>query len=168
MYKGSKYKRFLYGNHKIQSWFHEMRRYIVMFRFHSVIVTVCLFGCLFVVSGCKKQPGGGDAGPLPNNLAVSALQTHIQYIKAVNSGAQKPSVEIAKQYWTDEIKRLKPIRVYRHRSNIVVVQRTSANWEEGLYISIMISSYAPQSGDDGFTFTDIGNSVYDFKRVIGN
>lgn len=139
-----------------------------MFRFHSVVVTVCLFGCLLVVFGCQKKPGSGDANPLPDNLAVAALQTHIRYIKAVNSGAEKPSVEISKQYWTDEIKSLNPIRVYRHRSNIVVVQKASANREEGLYISIMISSYAPRSGYDGFTFTEIGNSVYDFKRAIEN
>ena len=140
----------------------------MMFRFHSVIVTVCLFGCLFVVFGCQKKPGGGNADSLPDNLAVAALETHIRYIKAVNSGEQKPSDEISKQYWSDEIKRLKPIKVYRHRSNIVVVQKASANIQEGKYISIMISSYAPQSGDDGFTFTDIGNSVYDFKRAIEN
>ncbi len=140
----------------------------MMFRFHSVIVTVCLFGCLFVVFGCQKKPGGGNADSFPDNLTVAALETHIRYIKAVNSGEQKPSDEISKQYWSDEIKRLKPIKVYRHRSNIVVVQKASANIQEGKYISIMISSYAPQSGDDGFTFTNIGNSVYDFKRVIGN
>ena len=138
-----------------------MRTYIIMFRFHSVVVLVCLFGCLFVVFGCQKKPGS-------DNLAASALQTHMQYIKAVNSGAQEPSDEIPEQYWSDEIKRLKPIKVYRHRGNIVVVQKASANIQEGKYISIMISSYAPQSGDDGFTFTDIGNSVHDFKRVIGN
>jgi len=168
MYRGSKYKRFLYRNHKIQSWFHEKRRYIIMFRLHSIVGLICLFGCLFVLFGCQKKSGAGDADPLPDNLAVSALQTHIQYIKAVNSGAQEPSDDISKEYWTDEIKRLKPIRVYRHRGNIVVVQRASANREEGKYISIMISSYAPQSGDDGFAFTEIGNSVYDFKRAIEN
>lgn len=139
-----------------------------MFRSHLVVVLVYLFGCLFVVFGCQKKPGGGDAGPFPDNLAEAAHKTYIRYIKAVNSGAEKPSDEISKQYWTDEIKRLKPIRVYRHRSNIVVVQRASANREEGLYISIMISSYAPRSGDDGFTFTEIGNSVYNFKRAIEN
>jgi len=145
-----------------------MKRYIIMFRFHSIVVTVCLFGCLFVVFGCQKKPGGGDADSFPDNLAGAAHETYIRYIKAVNSGAQKPSDEISKQYWTDEIKRLNPIRVYRHRSNIVVVQRASADWEEGLYISIIVSSYAPRSGDDGFTFKEIGDSVYDFKRVIGN
>jgi len=145
-----------------------MRRYTMMFRFRPLIVPVCLFGCLFVVFGCQKKPGGGDADSFPDNLAKAALQTHIQYIKAVNSGAQEPSDEISEQYWSDEIKRLKPIKVYRHRSNIVVVQKASANIQEGKYISIMISSYAPQSGDDGFTFTNIGNGVYDFKRVIEN
>jgi len=139
-----------------------------MFRFHSFVVTVCLFSCLFVILGCQKKPGSGDAGLIPDNLAIAALQTHIRYIKAVNSGAEKPSDEIAKQYWTDEIKRLKPIKVYRHRGNIVVVQRASANRQEGLYICIMTSSYAPQSGVDGFTFTDMGKSVYDFKRTIEN
>ena len=116
-----------------------------MFRFHSLIVPVCLVGCLFVAFGCKKKPGGGDAGIIPDNLATAALQTHIQYIKAVNSDAQEPSDEISEQYWSDEIKRLKPIKVYRHRSNIVVVQKASVNIQEGKYISIMISSYASQT-----------------------
>jgi len=145
-----------------------MRRYIIMFRFHSVVVLVCLFGCLFIVFGCQKKPGSGDAGIIPDNLAVSALQTHIRYIKAVNSGAQEPSDEISKKYWTDEIKRLNPIKVYRHGTNIVVVQKATANRQEGLYINLIISSYLPRSGDDGFTFTDIGNSVYRFERVIEN
>ncbi len=145
-----------------------MRRYIIMFRLHSVVFTLSFLCCLFIISGCQKKPGGADASPSPDNLATAAWKTHIQYIKAVNSGAQEPSEEIPEKYWTDEIQRLKPIKVYTHRVNIVVVQKASANREEGTYIYIPISSYLPQSGDDGFTFTDIGNSVYDFKRVIEN
>jgi hypothetical protein len=78
------------------------------------------------------------------------------------------SDEISKKYWTDEIKELKPIKVYRHGTNIVVVQKATYNRQEGLYIILMISSYAPQSGDDGFILTEIGNSVYKFERVIEN
>jgi hypothetical protein len=127
-----------------------------------------MFVYLFVIPGCQKKPGSEDAGTIPDNLAIAALQTHARYIKAVNSGEQEPSDEIHKKYWTDEITRLKPIKVYMHRINIVVVQRASANIQEGLYISMMISSYAPRSGDDGFTFTDLGNSVYNFERIIEN
>lgn len=140
----------------------------MVFRFHSVVGPVCLFSCLFVMLGCQKKPGSGDTGLSPDNLALAALETHTRHIKAVNSGTQEPSDEISKQYWTDEIRRLNPIKVYRHRSNIVVVQKELANRQEGLYICTMISSYAPQNGDDGFTFTEIGDSVYDFKRAIEN
>jgi len=140
----------------------------MIFRFRSLIVPLCLFGCLFIVFGCNKKPGSEDAGIIPDNLSVAALQTHARYIKAVNSGRQEPSDEISKQYWTDEIKRLKPIKVYRHGTNIVAVQKETENRQEGLYITLMISSYMPRSGDDGFTFTEIGNSVYKFERVIEN
>ena len=140
----------------------------MIFRFRSLIVPVCMFVYLLVIPGCQKKPGSKDAGFIPENLSTAALQTHAQYIKAVNSGQQERSEEIPKKYWTDEIKKLKPIKVYMHRTNIVVVQKASANIQEGLYIAIMISSYAPRSGDGGFTFTEIGNSVYEFERVIEN
>ncbi len=139
-----------------------------MLRFRSLIVPVCMFVYLLVIPGCQKKPGSEDDGIIPDNLAIAALRTHARYIKAVNSGEQEASDEISKQYWTDEIERLKPIKVYRHGTNIVVVQKATANRQKGLYIILMISSYAPRSGDDGFTFTEIGNSVYEFERVIEN
>ena len=139
-----------------------------MFRFRPLTIILCLFGCLLVIPACQKKLGGEDTVPIPENLATAALQTHVQYIKAVNSGQQEPSEEIPKKYWTDEIKRLNPITVYRHGTNIVIVQKATAKRQEGFYIILMISSYAPRSGDDGFTFTDLGNSVYRFERVIEN
>jgi len=139
-----------------------------MLRFRSLIVIVCLFGLLLVIPGCQKKPDSKDAGFIPENLSTEALRIHAQYIKAINSGQQERSEEIPKKYWTDEIKKLNPIKVYLHGTNIVVVQKETANKQEGLYIILMISSYAPRSGDDGFTFTDLGNSVYEFERVIEN
>jgi hypothetical protein len=137
-------------------------------RFRPLIVIVYLFGSLLMIPGCQKKPESGEVSHIPENLSISALQTHAQYIKAVNSGEQERSEEIPKKYWTDEIKKLNPVKVYLHRINIAVVQKETDNKQEGLYINIMISSYIPQSGDDGFTFTDLGNSVYRFERVIEN
>jgi hypothetical protein len=48
----------------------------------------------------------------------------------------------------------------------VVVQAASADTEEGKYIAVLISSYAPCSDDDGFTFTRDNGCVYDFKRNL--
>ncbi len=137
------------------------------FRFHSAVGLGCVFSCLFVVPGCQTKPGDGEARLFPDNLAAAAYETHARYVRAINSGRQKPSDQIPEQYWTDEIKALKPIKVYRHRVNIVVVQRVSGNTEEGKYIYIPVSSYWPHSGVDGFSFTEIGNGVFDFKRTIG-
>ncbi len=137
-------------------------------RFRPLIFIVYLFGLLFIIPGCQKKPESGEVSHIPENLSISALQTHAQYIKAVNSGKQERTEEIAKKYWTDEIKKLNPIKVYLHGTNIVAVQKETANKQEGLYIILMISSYAPRSGDDGFAFTDLGNSVYRFERVIEN
>jgi len=137
-------------------------------RCRSLIIIVGLFSLLLVIPDCQKKSDNGDIGQIPDNLSTAALQTHVQYIRAVNSGEQERSEEIPKKYWTDEIKRLNPIKVYMHGTNIVVVKKVTANRQEGLYIVLMISSYMPRSGGDGFTFTDMGNSVYRFDRVIEN
>jgi hypothetical protein len=119
------------------------------------------------IGGCRPKPGAEEGSPPPAVLGVAALQTHARYVKAVNAGVQTPSDEIAPKYWAEEIKRLDPIKVYKHRWNIVVVQKTAPGREEGKYISTLISSYRPRSGEDGFTFTEIGSGVFDFTRTIG-
>jgi len=128
----------------------------------------CLFGCLAVIAGCERKPGAGEDFGLPARLGTAALQTHARYIKAVNAGMQARSDEISPEYWAEEIKTLRPIKVYQHRCNMVVVQNASPGREEGTYISTLISSYAPRSGEDGFTFTEVGTSVYDFTRVTND
>ncbi len=117
---------------------------------------------LFVTWGCRS-----DAVPRAADLQRDALATHAAYIQAVNAGTEKRGEEIPAGYWAEGIKALHPVKVYTHRVNIVVVQRVSGQTEEGKYIYIPISSYLPQSGDDGFVFTPDSRSsvVFDFKRT---
>jgi hypothetical protein len=147
------------------------------------IPILCAVGCLICFSACKTQPStkevslsfplnkGGQEVVCP--LAEAAHKMYATHVRAINAGREKPSNEILEQYWTEEIKGLKPIRVYTHRANIVVVQHVSGNIEEGKYISIPVSSYLPMNGQDGFMFSPIpdkdgkyhlGDGVFDFKR----
>lgn len=121
----------------------------------------CLVGCLAVVAGCPQKPQAGEV-----SLGMAAFQTHTRYVKAINAGRETWSDDIDSEYWTKEIRSLHPIRVYLHRSNVVVVQEEWPGREEGKYINIIISSYLPQSGVDGFTLTEIGTGVYDFTRIL--
>ena len=140
----------------------------MIFRLRSLIAIVCLISFLFVIPGCQKKSDSEDINKIPDNLSTAALQTHIRYMKDIKTSEYERSKEIPRKYWVDEIKKLNPIKIYLHGTNIVVVQKETANKQEGLYIVLMISSYAPRSGDDSFIFTDIGNSVYRFERVIEN
>ena len=137
------------------------------FRLSSIVVSVFLLSCLFINTGCKKKSNNQES-LFSSNLAKSAHETYSLYIRETDSDQITPSDEIPKQYWTDMIKELKPIKVYVHHFNIVVVQRISANIEEGKYIYMPISSYRPHGKYDGFTFTLIGDDLYDFKRTIKN
>lgn len=80
--------------------------------------------------------------------------------------AEMPSGNIDPELWTKEIQRFKPIRVYGHRMNIVVVLSESYEAEDGLYIYIPISSYFPRDGDDGFTFKHLGDGVHTYRREV--
>lgn len=75
--------------------------------------------------------------------------------------------------WPKAIRELDPISVYTHNNNTVVVLDITGGVERGKYITDPKSSYLPQSGDDGFTFTagpmdgsefGVGRQVYDFER----
>lgn len=77
-----------------------------------------------------------------------------------------PEDIIQPRFWAEEIRRLRPIRVYVHRTNIVIILREIDDVEEGLYIYIPISSYFPQNGDDGFIFEYLGDGVYKYRRTL--
>ena len=125
---------------------------------------------LFVVCVCSANEQLPSQSLCSNGLAEDAHRTYAAYIRAVNAGTEKVGVgvEISPVYWMDRIRALKPIKVYTHRVNIVVVQWMGDGTEKGTYIRIPVSSYLPMSGDDGFVFRPnpkIGDGVFDYTRT---
>ena len=113
-----------------------------------------------VATGCARNEesttGPGDAGwtpPSMSGLSGAGLATHAAWVRAVNAGAAQPDEDIPAAFWADEIAALEPIRVYTHRANLVVAQRIAHGIEEGKYITLLISSYLPMQGVDGFTYS---------------
>jgi hypothetical protein len=119
---------------------------------------------------------------LPDYFTYAAERTYAAYGAAITAGKEeKPAADapvIPSKYWTEPIKALRPIRVYLHHHNLVVVQKVSDNVEEGKYIMNSISSYLPKSGDNGFSFSPSpksatgglsypANGVLEFKRTAG-
>jgi hypothetical protein len=116
-------------------------------------------------SGSKKAV---EATLFPDTLAGAAYETYTRHARAVSAGTEQPSTDIPHEYWTEKIKALKPLRVYTHRANIVVVQTVTRETETGKYIYIPVSSYLPRSGDDRFVFTPAWDMVYDYTRKRGD
>lgn len=138
-----------------------------LLKLHLLVGVGLVFGCLFVIAGCGAKSAVRGPGFSPDT-AGAAYKTYVQYVRAVHAGKEKVSDDIPEQCWADGIKALKPVKVYLHRVNIVAVQRVSSETEQGKYIYIPVSSYIPQSGDDGFTFTEHKDDVYDYRRSVVN
>lgn len=123
------------------------------------------------LSGCRTKSGVEKNAPLVDE----AHETYARYVRAINAGQEIATPDIPRQYWAEGIKELKPIKVYIHRINIVVVQKVRDNVEEGKYIFNLVSSYLPMDGIDGFTFRPnplkgnkyhLGDGIFDYQRTI--
>ena len=129
------------------------------------------------LSGCQTKSGVEENAPLvdaayetntqvvENPLVDAAYETYARYVRAIR-GSGGP--DIPRECWAEGIKDLKPLKVYKHRINIVVVQKIRDNVEEGKYIHIPVSSYFPMDDIDGFAFRPIGDGIFDYKRTIKN
>ncbi len=113
----------------------------------SALISMSL--CLLVASvagGTAK----GRRDPTPNKLdreaivaaANQAIRTYLKGDPKLRRGD-----EIPEESWGEAILRLKPLRVRNDRVNVAIVLRYADGVEEGLYVSIPISSYAPMVGD---------------------
>jgi beta-lactamase regulating signal transducer with metallopeptidase domain len=73
--------------------------------------------------------------------------------KFLQSERKKGSDDIDAAFWGDAIAKLKPIRVRNDKVNVAIVLAETEVMEEGLYVSVPISSYAPSVGNR-FTVLD--------------
>ncbi|MFC7338477.1 M56 family metallopeptidase [Haloferula chungangensis] len=82
---------------------------------------------------------------------------------------EKRDEGIDREYWPAEVKALNPIRVYTDRANVVVVLKWDRGVESGLYVGLIVSSYAPRVGRDGqhgFEFEEVGEPVISYRREV--
>ncbi len=75
--------------------------------------------------------------------AVVAEATRALHRSLQTPPQQRPNNEIPKALWGEAITRLKPLRVTNDRINIMIVLHENKDFEEGLYVSNPVSSYAP-------------------------
>ena len=78
-------------------------------------------------------------------IVAAANQAIRTYLKG--DPKHRRAEEIPRESWGEAILRLKPLRVRNDRVNVAIVLREVDGVEEGLYVSIPISSYAPTVGD---------------------
>ena len=133
---------------------------------------------ILVLSGCQQKTKVESATLSKSTLSEAAHKTYADHVRAIHEGKENSSsLEIPERYWAQAISDLKPIKVYTHRVNIVVVQKIRNNAEEGKYIYIPVSSYLPMDGVDGFTYKPnplkgnqyhLGDGVFDYQRTIHN
>lgn len=141
--------------------------------FRLVPILVLMFG----LSACQKKSSIDNTALSTSELAESAYQTYSRYVRAINAGEEVANPEIPERYWSEPIRELKPIKVYTHRVNMVVVQKIRDGVEEGKYIYTPVSSYLPMDGIDGFTYKPnplkgnryhLGDGILDYQRKIEN
>jgi len=86
---------------------------------------------------------------------VAAANTAIgKHLRAERKKDATDNIDAA--FWGEAISKLKPIRVWNDRVNVAIVLFVKEGVEEGLYVSIPISSYAAGLGDRFALMTRLG------------
>jgi hypothetical protein len=131
-------------------------------------ILACAFLVLEVVavSGCRPTQGCRPDDLVRKFGATTLVNDATWTLRRSVSPDKEAPTEIPKIWWVGSIQKLRPVRVYNHRFNLVVVLESSEHTEKGLYIGAVQSSYVPMNGDDGFTFERIDGGTYAFERKI--
>lgn len=137
----------------------------------SKIAVLTALILLSIIAGCNTKKETSFPTYTWHDTTKAAMRTHGTYMQDYNSRENPTwSYEIPQQFWTRPIRDLKPLRVYLHYYNLVVVQKINYNTEEeGIYINMPISSLSSLDaleGKDGFILTEELEYGHKYKRTI--
>ncbi len=134
-------------------------------------VVVGLLGLLL----CSCMQGQAETGSsFRKGVQRDAWKTQAAYSQAVLAHRDTLQKEIPSAYWAPRIEQLRPLKVYTHRRNLVVVQSVRDGMEHGRYVYLPISPYKPRTswfpktGVDGYVFREtVVWDEYDYTRPLG-
>ncbi len=109
--------------------------------------TLVVLGSLAVAACGHAGQGSGDKPRLTREEREAIIRGAQKAVQQHYMSDNKAGKYIAKEHWGEAIAALKPVGVYNDHANVAIVLRDDGKTEEGLYIVMLISSYAP--GVDG-------------------
>ena len=133
-----------------------------------------LLGLTFCSIPLPTSAGTIDEGRA-KEIVNGATGTFVAFRK--DAAGKTGASEIPKEFWASSIRDLKPVKVYIHMNNIVVVQKVADGREAGVYIYQPLSSYLPMDGVQGFTLTPkpntartytLGTGVFSYEKMATN
>jgi hypothetical protein len=127
----------------------------------ATIITLIIGFAALLSSHAEESPGPSLGRAQREAIIAAANQAVKKHLKGDQQ--ERKGTEISKNLWGEAIADLKPLRVRNDRVNVFIVLKDDECAEEGLYVSIPISSYArgmdkrfllfeklTQAGDKGF------------------
>jgi hypothetical protein len=124
-------------------------------------LTAILMLCILCLEGCASNR---------HTVALSASQCEELWV-AANMELSRPgnmdlaSGEYRRAAWPKPIQRLRPIAVYSHLANVVIVLSRDAHVERGYYVILAISSFIPMKNNSEWSWKRIGDNVYEYVRT---
>ena len=118
--------------------------------------------CVLCLAGCTKH-----------NRAVRLSEDQCRVlVNTANEMVMKPGTPFRGSYgvpsdrWPEAIRRLKPVAVYYHLVNVVIVMERNEREERGYYVQTLISSYGPSPNEPNWTWVPVGNgsSLFAYTR----
>ena len=112
----------------------------------AVAVVLAIAASSYVVSSFRPTAESGAPKRIVPELDLAAREAIVKTaFQLLNSPRTNEGFDAAS--WGEPISALKPIRVRNDLMNVAIVLSEKDGVEEGLYVSIPISSYAAQVGD---------------------